>query len=141
MTDDTAGRAPPPLPPLPPPLDEPPTDDLDEVWKALANPWRRYLLDLVRGGPRTTGELAQACGGLSRFAVMQHLEVLPEARLIVPRRRGRRRWNHLNPVPIQRIHERWVRSFEGNWAEALVGMKKTLEEREDGAETGSAAAG
>ncbi len=127
--------------PLPAPVDEPPADALDDVWKALANPWRRYLLDLVRRGPRTTGELAEACGGLSRFAVMQHLEVLTEARLIIPRRRGRRRYNHLNPVPIQRIHERWVQAFEGHWASALVGLKKTLEQDEGGAETSSAAAG
>ncbi len=106
----------------------PPVDPLDDVWRALANPWRRHILDLVRDHPRTTGELAEACQGISRFAVMQHLGVLEEARLIIPRRAGRKRFNHLNPVPIQRIHERWVRKYEGNWAEALVGMKKTLEE-------------
>ena len=140
MTSDAPNSSAIPGPP-PEPVEVPPTDPLDEVWKALANPWRRYLLDLVRGGPRTTGELADACAGLSRFAVMQHLEVLTEARLIVPRRRGRRRYNHLNPVPIQRIHERWVKAFEGHWASALVGLKKTLEEQDDGAETSSAAAG
>ena len=127
--------------PLPEPVAEPPVDELDDVWKALANPWRRYIIDLVRTGPRTTGELAEACAGLSRFAVMQHLQVLTDAHLIVPRRSGRRRYNHLNPVPIQRIHERWVQAFEGHWASALVGLKKTLEDGDDGAETSSAAAG
>jgi len=138
---ETAGEHTSSTPLLPSPVDEPPVDELDPVWRALANPWRRYLLDLIRSAPRTTGELATACAGLSRFAVMQHLDVLTEAKLVVARRRGRQRWNHLNPVPIQRIHERWVRRFEGHWAEALVGLKRTLEERNDGAGTSSAAAG
>jgi hypothetical protein len=72
---------------------------------------------------------------------MQHLDVLTQARLIIPRRSGRRRYNHLIPVPIQRIHERWVTAFEGHWAGALVGLKQTLENRDDGAEASSAAAG
>ncbi len=115
----------------------PPSSELDDVWRALGNPWRRHILDLVRDHPRTTGELAEACDGIGRFAVMQHLKVLEEARLVIPRREGRKRYNHLNPVPIQRIHERWVRKYEGQWADALIGLKKTLEEESD-AVSGSA---
>ena len=115
----------------------PPRTDLDDVWRALGNPWRRYIVDLIRDEPKTTGELTDACEGIGRFAVMQHLKVLEEARIVIPRKAGRKRFNHLNPVPIQRIHERWVRKYEGHWADALVGLKKTLEEKPDTA-SGSA---
>jgi DNA-binding transcriptional ArsR family regulator len=102
-------------------------DDLDPVWKALANPIRRRMLDLLRAGARTTSELADSFTDLSRFAVMQHLRVLVDAELVVPRRSGRRRFNHLNPVPIQRIHDRWVSRYRRHWAEALVDLKAALE--------------
>ena len=115
----------------------PPPTELDDVWAALANPWRRFIVDLIRDEPRSTGELAEACEGITRFAVMQHLKVLEEARIVIPRRAGRKRFNHLNPVPIQRIHERWVRKYEGNWADALVGLKRTLED-EPGTASGAA---
>ena len=107
------------------------------MWRALGNPWRRYLIDLIRDEPRTTGELADACPGIGRFAVMQHLKVLEEARIVIPRRAGRKRFNHLNPVPIQRIHERWVRKYEGDWADALIGFKRKLEDAETDAASGS----
>lgn len=109
------------------------SDDLDPVWKALANPVRRRLLDLLRERPRSTGELAEAAEGLSRFAVMQHLGVLADADLVVSRREGRQRINYLNPVPIQQVYERWVRRYEGAWAGALTGLKRALEQ-----ETGAA---
>jgi len=64
---------------------------------------------------------------LSRFAVMQHLRVLEEADLVIARKAGRKRFNYLNPVPIQQIHARWVSGFTQPWAEALVGLKHTLE--------------
>ena len=80
-------------------------------------------------GPRTTGGLAEAFPDLSRFAVMQHLKVLEEADLVLPRREGRERHNHLNPVPIQRIYDRWVHRFMQPWTEALVGLKHDIETR------------
>jgi DNA-binding transcriptional ArsR family regulator len=83
----------------------------DAVFRALADPRRRALLDELRDGPRTTGQLCQSVAGLSRFAVMDHLEVLVEAGLVTVNRRGRERFNYLNPVPIQRIHERWMAPF------------------------------
>lgn len=105
----------------------PEPDDLDPVWRALANPTRRRILDALRDGPLTTGSVADLFPELSRFAVMQHLKVLTEAELVRPRRSGRERYNFLNPVPIQRIHERWVSRYQRPWAEALVGLKAELE--------------
>ena len=67
------------------------------MWRALSTPLRRHLLDLLSGGPRTTGELAEAVPDLSRFAVMQHLRVLIDAGLVVVRRQGRYRFNYLIP--------------------------------------------
>ena len=99
-----------------------------EVWKALADPTRRRLLDLLRERPRTTGELSAAFE-VTRFAVMKHLGVLEEAGLVVVRRQGRERWNHLNPVPIQQIAERWIRPYEAGFAASLVGLKRHVELR------------
>ncbi|WP_433270248.1 ArsR/SmtB family transcription factor [Actinosynnema sp. CS-041913] len=101
------------------------TDD-DPVWRALAHPLRRAILDVLRAGPRTTGELVEALE-MSRHVVMQHLGVLREADLVLVEPHGRRRVNHLNPVPIQQIHRRWVAEFEQPWAAALVGLKDTVE--------------
>src|ERR1700740_2468300 len=69
-----------------------------DVWRALASPWRRRLLDQLRTGPATTGELAAELPELSRFAVMQHLAVLTDAGLVLPERRGRDRVNYPAPV-------------------------------------------
>jgi DNA-binding transcriptional ArsR family regulator len=87
------------------------------------------MLDLLRDGPMSTGDLAERFRDLSRFAVMQHLGVLVEADLVVPHKHGRVRMNYLNPVPIQRIHERWVSRYQQPWAEALVGLKRDMEPR------------
>lgn len=97
------------------------------MWKALGNGFRRRILDLIRDGPMTTGELAEAFPEVSRFAVMQHLRVLEEADLVVSRKDGRSRLNYLNPVPIQQIHDRWVSHYVRPWAEALVGLREKLE--------------
>jgi DNA-binding transcriptional ArsR family regulator len=101
-------------------------EDLDDVWRALANPTRRRVLDLLRDEPRTTGKLAEALGD-NRFVVMQHLALLREARLVTVLVDGRRRINFLNPIPIQHIYERWVGKYQGDWASALVGLKHTVE--------------
>ena len=102
-------------------------DDLDPVFRGLANAHRRRILDLLKDGAMTTGDLADRFPDLSRFAVMQHLKVLEEAELVVPRRSGRHRFNHLNVVPLQRIQRRWVSTYSGGWADALVGLKADLE--------------
>ena len=101
--------------------------ELDRVWHALANRTRRDILDLLRERARSTGEIAAGTRELSRFAVMQHLGVLERAELVVTRRVGRQKLNFLNPVPIQRIYERWVSQYEGAWSEALVSLKRTIE--------------
>jgi DNA-binding transcriptional ArsR family regulator len=109
-------------------------EDLDHVWRALANPTRRRMLDLLRDEPTTTGKLAEALGE-NRFVVMQHLALLREARLVTVLADGRRRINFLNPIPIQHIYERWVGKYQGDWASALVGLKRMVEERASSAAT------
>lgn len=79
------------------------------MFAALGSEHRRGILDLLRDGPRTTGDLAARFPGLSRFAVMQHLGVLAKAGLVLYRHVGRTRSNYLNPVPLQRAYERWMR--------------------------------
>jgi DNA-binding transcriptional ArsR family regulator len=107
-----------------------PEKELDDVWRALSNRVRRRVLDLLADGPMTTGELAERFPELSRFAVMQHLRVLEEADLVIPRRSGRERHNYLNPVPVQRIYERWVSRYMRPWTDALTSLKHELEGRE-----------
>ena len=102
-------------------------DELASVWKALASPVRRAILDDLRDGPRTTGAIAERFPRLTRFAVMQHLRVLEEAELVIPRREGRERYNYVNPVPIQRIYDRWVARYMKPWTEALVSLRDELE--------------
>jgi DNA-binding transcriptional ArsR family regulator len=98
-----------------------------DVWRALADPSRRALLDLLRDGPKTTGELAGAFPGVTRFAVMKHLGVLVDARLVVVRRRGRERWNHLNAVPLRRAYERWMAPFAESGAVTALRLKDYVE--------------
>jgi len=99
---------------------------LEAVWRALADPIRRRMLDLLREGPMTTGALCKPFA-VSRFAVMKHLDVLESAGLIVFRRAGRERWNHLNAVPIRRVYERWVRPYEETWATGLLRLQQLVE--------------
>jgi DNA-binding transcriptional ArsR family regulator len=111
--------------------------NLEPVWRALASPLRRTMLDLLRDGPLTTGELAERFPRYSRFAVMQHLRVLEEGGLVLHRREGRQRFNYLNPVPIQQIYQRWVSRYQEPWAESLVALKDTLETEASGKRTRS----
>lgn len=99
----------------------------DAVWRALADPTRRGLLDLLREGPRTTGDLAAAHPGLTRYAVMKHLGVLTGAGLVVVRRRGRERWNHLNAVPLRQAYERWMAPLAEHAAVASLRLKDYVE--------------
>ena len=102
-------------------------DDLDAVWKALSDPTRRAILDLLRQGPLTTSAIVEAFPKLSRFGVMKHVEVLREAALIDTREEGRQRVNSLNVVPIRQIYERWVGRFEELWSSHLLRIKETAE--------------
>lgn len=101
-------------------------DDLEPVWKALADPTRRAVLDLLRAGPRPTGEVCGEFPRLSRFAVMKHLAVLKAASLVLVRSEGRIRMNHLNVVPIQRLYERWVRGYESHFARGLLAIERAV---------------
>ena len=99
-----------------------------DLWRAMASPWRRQLLDLLRDGPQTTGDLVDAIPELSRYAVMQHLAVLVRAGVVVVRRRGRHRYNHLNPVPLRRWYERWVRPMADMAAGELLALERAVED-------------
>lgn len=105
-------------------------DDLDLVWRALANPVRREILDVLKTRPLPTGELAERFPALTRFAVMQHLGVLEEGGLVVRQKLGRVTINHFNPVPIQRIADRWIDRMRKPWAESLVDLKHQVETSE-----------
>lgn len=99
----------------------------DLTFKALANPVRRRLLDLLRDAPKTTGALCDAAPELDRCTVMQHLKVLEAADLLIVERRGRERWNHLNPVPIHQIHTRWIGPLAAQAVGVLGVIKEELE--------------
>ena len=104
----------------------------DDVWRALADPTRRALLDLLRDGPRTTGALAEAFPDVTRFAVMKHLAVLTGAGLVVVRRRGRERWNHLNAVPLRQAYERWLAPYAEQAAVTSLRLKDFVEGQMNG---------
>jgi DNA-binding transcriptional ArsR family regulator len=102
--------------------------DDDTVFKALADPSRRLLLDLLfeRDG-RTLTEL-DAELEMTRFGVMKHLRVLEDAGLVVARKRGREKLHFLNPVPIRQIHDRWIDKYTEHRVSALLDLKNELEE-------------
>ena len=102
---------------------------MDDVFRALADPTRRSLLDELF---KEDGQTLTALEGrlpMSRFGVMKHLKVLEEANLVVTKRRGREKLHFLNPVPIRLVHDRWVSKYAEPWAATLTGLKRTLEDR------------
>ena len=102
---------------------------MDEVFRALADPTRRALLDeLFREDGQTLTALEERFE-MSRFGVMKHLKLLQEAGLVVARRRGREKLHYLNPVPIRLIHDRWVSKYAEPWAAALSGLKTEVEKQ------------
>lgn len=111
----------------------PPTDgSIDRIWKALADPTRRAILDQLAKAAQTTGDLctwfaAPERGGLGRTGTMKHLGILHEAGLVVVRREGRTRWNFLNPVPIQQVCDRWVSRHVAGLATSLQRLKTLAE--------------
>jgi uncharacterized protein YndB with AHSA1/START domain len=101
---------------------------MDAVFRALADPTRRSLLDeLFTQDGQTLSALEQRLP-MTRFGVMKHLKVLEEAGLVTTRRRGREKLHFLNPVPIRLVHDRWVSKYAEPWAATLVGLKSALEE-------------
>jgi DNA-binding transcriptional ArsR family regulator len=103
------------------------TDD-DLVFRALADPTRRHLLDrLFERDGRTLTELESELE-MTRFGVMKHLHLLEEAGLVVTRREGRQKLHYLNPVPIRLIHDRWIDKYTERQVSALANLKSELEE-------------
>ncbi len=108
--------------------------DMDNVFKALADPTRRKLLDRLHAdNGQTLGALCEHLG-MTRQAVTKHLALLEEANLVVTVRKGREKLHYLNPVPIHEIHERWIAKFERHRLEALHQLKQVLEEKSDGSD-------
>ena len=101
---------------------------MDEVFRALADPTRRSLLDeLFREDGQTLGALEEGLP-MTRFGVMKHLKVLEQAGLVTTKRRGREKLHFLNPVPIRLVHDRWVSKYAEPWASALTELKTQLED-------------
>ena len=100
---------------------------VDDVFRALADPTRRSLLDeLFRQDGQTLTALVERCS-MTRFGVMKHLKQLEQAGLVVTRRRGREKLHFLNPVPIRLVHDRWVTKYAEPWAAGLSDLKDRLE--------------
>jgi len=102
---------------------------MDEVFKALADPTRRKLLDKLFKLDGQTLTALETRLPMTRFGVMKHLKLLKEAGLIVTRRQGREKLHYLNAVPIRLIHDRWVNKFTAPWVAALSDLKHSLEDR------------
>ncbi len=103
---------------------------MDEVFKALADPTRRGLLDeLFKQDGQALSALEERLP-MSRFGVMKHLKVLEGAGLVTTKRRGREKLHFLNPIPIRLVYERWVSKYSEPWASALSGLKQELEEED-----------
>lgn len=102
-------------------------ENLTAVFKALSHPIRMSILDQLKEGPKTTGDLDSIFPDVSRYAVMKHLNALMDADLILIRREGRSRLNYLNVVPLQQVYERWVSQYQSGFAESLTSLKQSLE--------------
>lgn len=105
-----------------------------DTWKALSDATRRGILDLLRVEPANTGTLCDAFPELGRHAVIRHLKLLEDAGFVRVEARGRERINHLNPVPLQRIYERWMRPYEQLWASSVLTLSELAESRQQNLE-------
>jgi uncharacterized protein YndB with AHSA1/START domain/DNA-binding transcriptional ArsR family regulator len=103
-------------------------DDMDPVFRALADPTRRALLDELFSRDGQTLVSLTARHDMTRIAVAKHLKILEDAGLVVSRRRGREKLHYLNPVPIRQVHDRWVSKYTEPWAAGLAGLKHELED-------------
>ena len=102
-------------------------DSQSAVFKALADDRRREILDLLKDGPKTTGELCEHFKRVDRCTVMQHLGVLEAADLVIAKRSGRQRWNYLNVAPVQEIYDRWISQYARPSVELLTRLKRDVE--------------
>ncbi|MXO89728.1 ArsR/SmtB family transcription factor [Pontixanthobacter aquaemixtae] len=103
-------------------------DQIDLIFKALANPVRRAICDELKLRPLTTKQICMGFPDLDRTTVMQHLKVLESAGLLIPVRKGRERFNYLDAMPIERIHQRWIGPHAAAATSALARLKRDLEE-------------
>ncbi len=103
-------------------------DDLDRIFKALADARRRRILDLIKDGPKTTGDICAALKPLDRCTAMQHLGVLENAGLVITKKEGRFRWNYLDVVPIREIYDRWIDQYASPSVEMLTNLNRSLVE-------------
>lgn len=102
---------------------------MDEIFKALADPTRRQILDLLKEEDgQTLGELERGFPNITRFAVMKHLKILEQAGLLSARKVGRCKHHYLNAVPIQEIADRWISRFTAPIAQGLIDLKEGLEQ-------------
>lgn len=99
----------------------------DRIFRALADPTRRRILDLLKRAESTTGQLCDELAPLDRCTTMLHLSVLVGADLVIVRREGRFRWNSLNSAPIQTVYDRWVSRYAAPSLELLTRLKRNLE--------------
>src|SRR5919107_6251822 len=104
---------------------------MDAVFRALADPTRRSLLDQLFDVDGQTLSALEERLPMTRFGVMKHLRVLEEAGIVTTRKRGREKLHFLNPVPIRLIHDRWVSKYAQPWASALSELKQELENDEN----------
>jgi DNA-binding transcriptional ArsR family regulator len=104
------------------------TEDFDQVWRALSDPTRRKILDLLRREAKTTTEIVEQFPHMTRHAVMKHIDALRGAGLINTREEGRRRINSINAVPIRQIYERWMGPFSELWSSTLLRIKDDIEQ-------------
>lgn len=94
------------------------------IWKALSDPTRRSILDILREAPKTTGDLSEQFENLSRYAIMKHLGILEKANLITIKREGKFRWNYLSPQPIEQIYTKWLKKYETLWVSNIAQFKR-----------------
>ncbi len=105
------------------------TKQTDQIFHALAHASRRKMLDVLKNAPGcTVGELAQHFD-VSRIAVMNHLNVLEQAGLVISRKSGRTRHLYMNITPIQMIHERWVNEYGAFWSDKMLSIKSAAEDK------------
>jgi DNA-binding transcriptional ArsR family regulator/uncharacterized protein YndB with AHSA1/START domain len=102
-------------------------DKLSIVFKALGHPIRRRILDILKQSAKTTGELIEYFPEVTRYAIMKHLTILEEGKLVVVRREGKYRRNFLNAVPLQEMHNRWVGQYMQSSANSLLNLKSIIE--------------
>jgi len=103
-------------------------DELSTLFKALGHPIRRRILDILKQSAKTTGELIEYFPEVTRYAIMKHLTILEEGKLVVVRREGKYRRNFLNAVPLQEMHNRWVGKYMQSTANSLLNLQSVIEQ-------------